>query len=402
MIKEQIVLNKSLMERLFNCILTIERNKFPYEKFINLFEIATNIQLPKNQLMEIIEFIKHYNLHNMNKEVVYKLSKDKRGRKRKNTKVNWNKISKDDMVTILEIWQKYGEIVKDIPEEDLNKIKNIKSSKAEIAKSFNMSRSTLFNLLSQKTSKNSDKEIEYENEIKEVFYKHKRNFGRARISAVLEKEYGIKISSRTIGRRMKQIGLKCRVRQKQKEREIKNTSAQCDNIVKRDYNDKENRNIVATDVTYLKVPYDLKYVLNHLFLSVAIDHKTKRVLNYNVSTRNDTELVISHIKELEFDSPWIIHSDHGYQYTSKEYIELINSKNGTISMSRVGNSLDNREAEYFFSILKSECLNFVNYNTTSYDELLVIIKDFIEYYNSERIQSNLGWLTPNQFYALNS
>ncbi|SJZ48733.1 IS3 family transposase, partial [Mycoplasmopsis verecunda] len=74
--------------------------------------------------------------------------------------------------------------------------------------------------------------------------------------------------------------------------------------------------------------------------------------------------------------------------------------NGIVSMSRVGNSLDNREAEYFFSILKSECLKFVNFNNITFDELKSIIDTFIQFYNSERIQSNLGWLSPNQYANL--
>ena len=50
----------------------------------------------------------------------------------------------------------------------------------------------------------------------------------------------------------------------------------------------------------------------------------------------------------------IIHSDHGFQYTSLDYTNLVNLNKFTPSMSRVGNSLDNRPAEYFFSIFKQE------------------------------------------------
>ncbi|UUM20641.1 IS3 family transposase [Mycoplasma sp. 2045] len=65
-------------------------------------------------------------------------------------------------------------------------------------------------------------------------------------------------------------------------------------------------------------------------------------------------------------------------------------------MGRVGNSLDNREVEYFFSNIKSECLNFVNYKTICFDKLKNIIKDYIEWYNNERFQSVLNWKTPQQ------
>jgi len=35
----------------------------------------------------------------------------------------------------------------------------------------------------------------------------------------------------------------------------------------------------------------------------------------------------------------------------------------------------------------------------SYEETKKLIDDFIEYYNNERIQQNLGWKTPNEVVA---
>ena len=57
---------------------------------------------------------------------------------------------------------------------------------------------------------------------------------------------------------------------------------------------------------------------------------------------------MKHISSTKFPSNFIIHSDHGYQYSSHDYLNFMKKHNGIISMSRVGNSLDNREIEYFF------------------------------------------------------
>ncbi|WP_337905238.1 hypothetical protein [Mesomycoplasma ovipneumoniae] len=46
-------------------------------------------------------------------------------------------------------------------------------------------------------------------------------------------------------------------------------------------------------------------------------------------------------------------------------------------MSRVGNSLDNREAEYWFSTIKSECLNELDYSKITLGDLKKIIADYI-------------------------
>ncbi|MFU2193402.1 transposase, partial [Mycoplasma sp. 4079] len=117
-------------------------------------------------------------------------------------------------------------------------------------------------------------------------------------------------------------------------------------------------------------------------------------MNWNLSRRNDTDLVSSHIKDINFKKPWILLSDHGFQYSSSKYLDVVAKNNGTVSMGRVGNSLNNREVEYFFSNIKSECLNFVNYKTICFNKLKNIIKDYIEWYNNERFQSVLNWKTP--------
>ena len=52
----------------------------------------------------------------------------------------------------------------------------------------------------------------------------------------------------------------------------------------------------------------------------------------------------------------IVHSDHGACYSSSDFIKIIKQHNWKQSMSRVGNSLDNRVVEIWFSILKTELI----------------------------------------------
>ena len=66
-------------------------------------------------------------------------------------------------------------------------------------------------------------------------------------------------------------------------------------------------------------------------------------------------------------------------------------------MSRIGNCLDNREAEYFFSNIKSECLNHYPTHKMTFAEVKKLIAKYIEWYNNERIQKRLGWKSPGQF-----
>ena len=61
-------------------------------------------------------------------------------------------------------------------------------------------------------------------------------------------------------------------------------------------------------------------------------------------------------------------------------------------MSRKGNCLDNSVMENFFGLLKSEM--FYRHNFSSSNELIYAIKEYIDYYNNDRIRVKLKGLSP--------
>ena len=61
-------------------------------------------------------------------------------------------------------------------------------------------------------------------------------------------------------------------------------------------------------------------------------------------------------------------------------------------MARVGNSLDNRDIEFWFSIFKTELIYRLDIKRMSFVQLRQTIADYIYYYNNVRIQKNwTGW-----------
>ncbi len=95
----------------------------------------------------------------------------------------------------------------------------------------------------------------------------------------------------------------------------------------------------------------------------------------------------------------IHHSDRGSQYACSEYRRLLESHGMVSSMSRSGNCLDNAVAERFFRTLKSECL--VNWCEMPDEQVKHDIVDYIEmFYNSERLHSYTGYLSPNDYEKL--
>lgn len=258
-------------------------------------------------------------------------------------------------------------------------------------------KSTYYYRLKQRKNLNKEKKIKYEYEIRQAFKDCKGRYGRARLALLLKKKFNIDINSRTLGRYMNQLGLICEIRRAKRKRENKNTTVKYENLSERDYDGKHN-DIFATDVTYIPSPIDV--LENHVYLSAIIHHRTKKIVSWNLSKNNDNNLVLEHLKTTDFSSNFIIHSDHGYQYSSNDYVKFISSKNGKISMSRVGNSLDNREIEYFFSILKTEIFpNFCKrVKLLTFNELKNEIKEFIDWYNNDRFMKKLDLKTPQQMW----
>ena len=77
------------------------------------------------------------------------------------------------------------------------------------------------------------------------------------------------------------------------------------------------------------------------------------------------------------------------------YQQLPTQHNIVQSMSRKGNCLDNAAMESFFSRMKVKC--FYDNTFESIEELESVIKEYVRYYNEERIQLKLNGLSPVQY-----
>ena len=85
----------------------------------------------------------------------------------------------------------------------------------------------------------------------------------------------------------------------------------------------------------------------------------------------------------------IVHTDHGADYTSKSYQSTLNKYHVTQSMSWVGNSLKNRDVEFWFSIFKIELIYLLYIKRMLFVQLRQAIADYIYYYNNVWIQKKI-------------
>ena len=96
------------------------------------------------------------------------------------------------------------------------------------------------------------------------------------------------------------------------------------------------------------------------------------------------------------DAHPLFHSDRGYQYTNRTFHAKLEKAGMVQSMSRVAHCIDNGPMEGFWGILKRE--RYYGKRYTDRESLVKMIEDYIDYYNSKRLQRNLGVLTPIEKY----
>ena len=209
----------------------------------------------------------------------------------------------------------------------------------------------------------------------------------AALTIWLNRVYGIIVNSKRVRRVMKKAGLQSVVRKKKKFKKDQGAVYKYDNLLARNFYSSRPNDKMVTDITYISTGR------GKVFLSMVKDLFDNSIRGYCVSRNNDLKLVADTLRETftniktNNDKPVLLHSDQGFQYTSKLYERLTSQYGITPSMSRKGNCFDNAAAENFFSHLKSELINRVKLK--DYEEAKKAIDDYIRYYNNKRIQVKL-------------
>lgn len=123
----------------------------------------------------------------------------------------------------------------------------------------------------------------------------------------------------------------------------------CTNILKQNFSIQKPNLVWVSDITYIKVSGKFVY------LCVIIDLFSRKVISYYVSNKADTELLIktliSAVKKRKPVYSLIFHSDHGCQYTSKEFREARDSFNIVQSLSKKVIPIIMLLLNYFLSFL---------------------------------------------------
>jgi transposase InsO family protein len=238
----------------------------------------------------------------------------------------------------------------------------------------------------------SDKYKEIKELINRIYHYHKGRYGYRRITLEINKR-GILINHKTVLKLMRELGLKSLIRVKRYKSYKGQIGLTAPNILQRNFKTAKPNKKWATDITEFKV------LGNKLYLSPIIDLFNGEIISYDLSEKPDFKQVVAMLKmsfkKISNHKNLILHSDQGWQYQMKQYRRLLQDKGIIQSMSRKGNCLDNAVIESFFGILKSELFYLNKYESIS--QLKKDIKEYIEYYNNERIKENLSGMSPIEY-----
>jgi putative transposase len=229
---------------------------------------------------------------------------------------------------------------------------------------------------------------------------HQQHNGRVGAPAMAQyiKKSGFETSTRTVGRRMKKLGLKARFSKKFRATTDSNHKLPiANNILNREFISEKPDQTWVTDITYILTDE------GWLYLAVMIDLFSRRVVGWQVSDRIDKHLVCSALAlalmNRGFPKGVLIHSDRGSQYCADLFVQMIVQYKLHQSMSRKANCWDNSVAESFFATLKKQVVYGTRFKTR--DQARLVVFEYLEgYYNRVRRHSTLNWLTPIEFEDL--
>lgn len=229
--------------------------------------------------------------------------------------------------------------------------------------------------------------------IKSLYEEHKGRLGVERMTNQLKIERNIYCNHKKVYRIMKENNYLSVVKRKKKYTKPGKPHPKR-NILKRNFETSCPYDKVATDVTEISM-FGIK-----IYISPIKDLHTNMIESVEISKHATLVTVMKmfeKIKDKSIAEGTIFHSDQGSVYNSLKFQKELERNNFIQSMSRKGTPIDNSPMESFFSTLKSEVIYNPLVKIESYEDLIKEIKEYIEYYNNERIQKGLGYLTPKQF-----
>ena len=228
--------------------------------------------------------------------------------------------------------------------------------------------------------------------IREIHEDSYQNYGAPKITEILNKE-GEKISEKTVGNYMRQMGIKAQYIKPYTVTTIDpDFSSTLKNILNEQFNPDSPDEVWCSDITYIWT------MEGFVYLTSIMDLYSRRIIGWVLSETLESKWVVQAVEKAKAERkvrmPRVLHSDRGIQYVSEAYMQATEGMRR--SYSRKAYPWDNACIESFHALIKRECLN--RYKIHNYSEAYHLVFEYIEtFYNTVRIHSHCGYVSPKEY-----
>lgn len=229
-----------------------------------------------------------------------------------------------------------------------------------------------------------------------ILEEHKRNkgiYGTIRLKYSIQNKLGLVLNHKLI-RRYKHIFNIITIKRTKKGLSVsrakeKNLVNKAQYLIECNFNSDAPNQKYSSDVSYIKCKDGT------LYLSAIKDYFNTEIVSFSTSNNNNVNLIKDSYKDLKPNKEAIINTDQGAVYFAYEYVEMANDMGFIRSMSHRGHCWENCPIENWFMQLKHEWL--CQFDKLTKKQAAEEIKKYVHWYNNERIQKKLGYLSPVQY-----
>lgn len=232
-------------------------------------------------------------------------------------------------------------------------------------------------------------------EIRRRQRKHRGRYGRRRMHRELGRALERPVNEKRVGRLMREHDLQSRQRRRFRvvTTDSKHAHPVAPNVLARDFAATAPNQKWLADLTYVPTAE------GWLYLALILDLFSRKFVGWAMSDSMPQELTLAALAmALGWRDPpagLTHHSDRGSQYAAGDYRKVLAARGITVSMSRKGDCWDNAPMESANGTVKVECVHGAGFKTRA--EAAQALVEYFGYYNTERIHSSLGYMSPSEF-----
>ena len=210
-------------------------------------------------------------------------------------------------------------------------------------------------------------------------------YGSRRMVAVLRRE-GWEVNRKRVQRLMRVMGLEA-IYQKPNTSKA-HPAHKVYPYLLRDLVIERPNQVWCADITYIPMAKGFVYLV------AVMDWFSRRVLGWRLSISMDAEFCVDALQDAlaRYGKPEIFNTDQGVQFTSADFLAVLESGGIRISMDGKGRFLDNIFIERLWRSLKDEEVFIKAYGSVM--EARRGIGGWLSFYNEERPHQALGYRTP--------